>query len=325
MHDSPQSAVGNEYFPADIFTGFGAAKTKFILNAAKEGKKADVVILSHINLLLAAWLIKKKNPSTQIILMAHGIEIWGKISAQKRMMLNVCDKIVSVSTYTKNRIIEEQGFPIDKCFVLNNCIDPFLQRPLVKKRAANLIDRYNLKENDIVLFTLTRLSERDRYKGYDYVLESLQNIIKRHPNLKYILAGGYTENEKLFIDSKIALYGLSEVVILTGFLPDDELAQHFSMTDIYIMPSIKEGFGIVFVEAMYYGVPVIAGNADGSVDALLNGELGMLIETESKDAITAALEKMIKNKETYKPNGTLLMENFGYEAYKRKIETLLVS
>ncbi len=325
MHDPAQSAINNEYFPADIFTGFGAAKTKFILTAAKEGVKADVVILSHINLLLAAWLIKKRNPSTQIILMAHGIEIWGKISAQKRMMLNVCDKIVSVSTYTKNRIIDEQGVAAVKCFVLNNCIDPFLQRPLVKKRIANLIDRYNLKEDDIVLFTLTRLSERDRYKGYDYVLESLQSIIKKYPNLKYILAGGYTKTEKEFIDSKIEIYGLNDVVILTGFLPDDELAHHFSMTDIYIMPSIKEGFGIVFVEAMYYGVPVIAGNTDGSVDALLNGKLGMLIETESKDAITAALEKMIVNKEAYKPNDELLLDNFGYESYKSKIETLLVS
>jgi phosphatidyl-myo-inositol dimannoside synthase len=323
MHDPKESAIDNQYFPSDIFTGFNAAKTTFILNAVKEGKKADVVILSHINLLLAAWLIKKTNPHTQIILMAHGIEIWGTLSKQKKMMLAVCDKIVSVSNYTKNRIIAEQGIDVSKCFVLNNCIDPFLQRPTMKYRHIDLIKKYNLKTDDIVLLTLTRLSARDRYKGYDYVLDALVDIVKKHSTIKYILAGGYTDTEKIFIEEKIAKNNLMSNVMLTGYLPEVELANHFSMADIYIMPSIKEGFGIVFVEAMYYGVPVIAGNADGSVDALLNGAVGLLIETENKVAISEALNKMIENNSRYTPDDKLLMSNFGYEAYKKNLEAIL--
>ena len=95
------------------------------------------------------------------------------------------------------------------------------------------------------------------------------------------------------------------------------------MADIYVMPSTKEGFGIVFIEAMYYGVPVIAGNQDGSVDALLNGELGLLIEPNNAAAIANAVEEMMTNKERYKPNHQLLMNNFGYDAYKRKLEMVL--
>ena len=70
---------------------------------------------------------------------------------------------------------------------------------------------------------------------------------------------------------------LSESVIFTGYVKDEEVAAHFSIADIYIMPSTKEGFGIIFIEAMFYGKPVIAGNKDGSADALQNGTLGILV------------------------------------------------
>ena len=87
--------------------------------------------------------------------------------------------------------------------------------------------------------------------------------------------------------------GLQQQVIFTGFVPDEELADHFNLADIYIMPSEKEGFGIVFIEAMFYHKPVIAGNKDGSVDALLNGSLGLLVNPESLDEVTCALIRMI--------------------------------
>ena len=89
------------------------------------------------------------------------------------------------------------------------------------------------------------------------------------------------------------------------------------------MPSTKEGFGIVFIEAMYYRLPVIAGNKDGSTDALLNGELGLLIEPNSSIEIEKAVNKIIENKKAYKPNRQLLMENFGYDVYKKKLQQIL--
>ena len=77
------------------------------------------------------------------------------------------------------------------------------------------------------------------------------------------------------------------------------------------MPSEKEGFGIVFIEAMFYGKPVIAGNKDGSVDALCNGELGLLVDPGSVTEIATAIKKMLVNpaafsflhRHTYLPAG----------------------
>ncbi len=323
MHDGKEAADDNPYFPADIFSGFEAAKANFILKAVSEGLKSNIVILSHINLLVAAWLIKKASPSTTIILMAHGIEVWKPFTKRQLAMLRACDKIVSVSNFTKEKIQTLHHLPNEKCLVLNNCIDPFLQRPTEKERSFELMKRYGITNNDIVLLTLTRLSFRDRYKGYDYVLTSLVKIVEENKNVKYILAGSYEASEKMYIVEMIARLGLKAHVVITGFLAEEELPAHFELADIYVMPSVKEGFGIVFVEAMYYGTPVIAGNADGSTDALLDGKLGILIKPDDTLAITDALQKMITNKFEYKPNHALLMENFGYENYKRKLEVVI--
>ena len=323
MHDSNNDALGNSYFPAECFTGYNAAKVSFIRDAVKEGVKSTIVIISHFNLLLAAWLIKKINSNTKIILLAHGIEVWQPLNTRQLKMLHCCDRIISVSNFTKHTIMELHNLPESKCVVLNNCIDPFLEKPTVKTKSELLLKRYGFNDNDIILLTLTRLSLKDRYKGYCFVLEALQEIIKTKPNIKYLLAGSYESDEKEFIEKLILSYNLKSSVIITGFIKEDELPAHFSLADIYVMPSIKEGFGIVFVEAMYYGVPVIAANVDGSSDALLQGELGLLTNPESAKEVTKALNKMLENYDAYLPNQKLLMDNFGYEAYKNKLEKLL--
>jgi phosphatidyl-myo-inositol dimannoside synthase len=324
MHDANETAIGNPYFSSDIFRGYGAAKATFILDAVKIGKKCDIVILSHINLLVVAWLIKKRNPNTTIILLAHGIEIWGELSPQKQKMLGVCDKVVSVSTFTKDTIIAQHKIDTNKCFVLNNCIDPFLVRPKVKNKDEQLMKRYQLNKDDIVLLTLSRLSSKDRYKGYDFIIDAMVNIVKKYKNVRHILAGGADKEEKIFLENKIAENGLDGHVILAGYLPEEELANHFSLADVYIMPSIKEGFGIVFVEAMYYRLPVIAGNVDGSTDALLNGKLGLLINPEDTNVIYDGIEQMILNRKAYIPDDKLLLNNFGYEAYKNNLKKILL-
>ncbi|MEP6926879.1 MAG: glycosyltransferase, partial [Ginsengibacter sp.] len=129
MYDKQRDAFNNPYFPAENFRGFGIDKLRFIKEMVQVGSKSNVVILSHINLLLIGWLIKKIAPHTKIILLAHGIEIWYPLNDRKRKMLQSCDKILAVSNYTSNKIIEVHGLAKEKCAVLNNCLDPFLPLP----------------------------------------------------------------------------------------------------------------------------------------------------------------------------------------------------
>lgn len=321
MHDSQASAVDNPYFPTEIFTGFNVFKFRFMWYAVRQGCTSKVIILSHVNLLPAGWIIKLIKPTAKLVMFAHGIEIWGRMNFMKKIMLKSCDEIVSVSSYTKNKIIEVHGIDEKKCSVINNCLDPYLPLPKNVKAEQGFRHKYGFQPGDRILFTLSRLSAKERYKGYDKVMEALVRI--NRPEVKYLIAGSYDRTEKEFIDETIARLGLKERVVLAGFIPEEEVAPHFAMSDIYVMPSVKEGFGIVFIEAMYYGLPVIAGNEDGSVDALCNGELGILVKPDSVEEIKNAIEKLLKGEKALMPNRLLLEEHFSYANYKMKINDLL--
>ncbi|MDQ2719727.1 MAG: asparagine synthase (glutamine-hydrolyzing) [Bacteroidota bacterium] len=324
MYDE-QSDADEKYFPAKNFTGFGIKRFKFTRQCVYKGIKNDTVILSHVNLLPVGYLIKLLSPKTKLLLITHGIEAWEPMTGLRKDMLFKCDKILSVSKYTKGVITKLNSFPEDKIQVINNCLDPFLDEPDKQEKNYHLLKRYGLQPEDIVLMTLTRLATRERYKGYDIVIESVQKLIETHPHLKYLIVGKYDNEEKSRLDNMIEESGLKDHVIFTGFVPDEELAGHFKLADIYIMPSEKEGFGIVFIEAMYYNKPVIAGNTDGSTDALLDGRLGLLVNPKSLEEVTVAITSMISNKAQYLPDRKLLMDNFSYPVYKEKWRKILKS
>lgn len=323
MYEKQSLGDGNKYFPSEFFYSFRKHKARFVWKSLLAGRKSDIVILSHINLLVVGWMIKKIHPRTKIILFTHGIEVWGDLSKRRKMMLRNCDRIISVSRFTSDILCEKQGVSRKNAFVLNNCLDPFLPQKVKGIIRDQLKQRYGFSDNDKILFTLTRMSARERYKGYDKVIESIPGIIEEIPNLKYLIAGPYDEEEKLFLTTLIDRLELSDRVKLAGFIKDDELIDHFKMADAYVMPSMKEGFGIVFIEAMFYELPVIAGNIDGSVDALMNGELGILVNPNRVDEIATAILNVIKSRDTYLPDRKKLISHFGYDTYKEKLKKLI--
>ena len=322
MHDKNEDALNNKYFPPQIFRGFAKAKMGFVLSSVKAGSKAGTVILSHINLLLVGWLIKKISPATKLILLAHGIEIWGPLSPFKKKMLNTCDEIFCVSSYTASVIQQQHAIAGSKCKVLNNCLDPFLPAPALNNN-KNILSQYGIKTGDPVLFMLTRLAGTERRKGYDKVIAAIAKLKNNFPGIRYVMAGKCDAEEKKYLQQLIDSLGLEGHIIFTGFIVDEEIAAYFQSADIYVMPSKKEGFGIVFIEAMYYGLPVIAGNKDGSVDALAKGALGILIDPDDTTAIYDAIKKVLENKNAFIPDRELLMKHFSFETYKNNLEGLL--
>jgi glycosyltransferase involved in cell wall biosynthesis len=322
MHDKVHEADDNKYFPSEIFRGFKGKQIKFVTSSVKAGLRSDILILSHINLLIVAWLVKKIAPKKKIILFAHGIEVWQQLSKRKRSMLKCCTQVFSVSNFTCKQLHQLHGLPSQKCIVLNNCLDPFLPLPLEVKN-QQILGKYGFNDTHKILFTLTRLSSTERYKGYDKVMESVTKLKVKYPELRFFLAGTYDMAEKEFLEALKQKSDLNEYLYTPGYIPDEELGNYFSMADLYVMPSIKEGFGIVFIEAMYYGLPVIAGNLDGSVDALCNGALGILVDPNNQEEITNAIEKVIENRNAFIPNRDLLMKKFSYDTYKNNLTTLL--
>jgi phosphatidyl-myo-inositol dimannoside synthase len=316
-----------KYILKEQFKGFGGNRISFSVAAVAEGIRSDVVILSHINLLFFALLIKRLSPKTKIILFVHGIEVWREIKNWKGDFLRKDCEIWAVSSYTSTQMQERHQVPAERIKIVHNCLDPFLEIPTNFLKPVELLDRYGLKSTDPVLFTLTRLSSSELYKGYDMVIATIPVLIRTFPGIKYLIAGKADEAEQNRLIRLIQDSGLQNNVILLGFVPEEELSEHFLLADVFVMPSRKEGFGIVFIEASACGCKTIAGNQDGSVDALLNGRLGTLVSPIDKDAISQAILSDLKQGKTEESSRliqSLCMENFSYKAYSEKIKDLIL-
>jgi phosphatidylinositol alpha-1,6-mannosyltransferase len=316
-----------QYVPAQNFRAFHGNKLAFVLRAVKNGAESDTVILSHINLSVIGLLIKILNPRCQVYLIAHGIEIWRPVSFTKKALLKRCDKIICVSNYTKQQTVKWHNVNPAICTVLNNALDPFFNLPEKFKKPDFLLKKYNLNFENPILLTLTRLAETEHYKGHEQVIRVIGKLRVKFPGIKYILAGQYDSTEKIRINELISINKVQEQVILTGFIKESELPDYFLLADLFVLPSKKEGFGIVFIEALACGLPVICGNADGSVDAIRNGELGTAIDVENLVALEDAIIQSLRTPITLKNRQELQAQclyNFNEQNYINNLERMFL-
>lgn len=315
------------YLSADRFKGFNIKRKTFVTNAIKIAPKANVIIITHINMAVIGLAIKLINPKCKVWLVAHGIEVWRPVSFIKRLFLKRCDKIICVSNFTRQEMIRWHNVDPDKCEVLNNAIDSFMKLPTNFTRPKHLLERYNLTTDNVILFTLTRLASTEQYKGYEQVIKVINKLKPSIPNIKYILAGQHDAIEEARLKQLITQYKVEDQVILTGFIDETELTDHFILADLFALPSKKEGFGIVFIEALACGLPVICGNVDGSLDAIRNGELGEAINPDDLVELENMLEKCLKNLPTIDTRQRLqkqCLHYFNEDNYMNKLQNLLI-
>ena len=317
MHDK-RAERSEPYFPSQFFKGFSGNKLKFVFRALFTGIHQRIVVLSHINLLLPGYLVKLFSPSTKLVLIAHGIEVWQPLSWFQKKMLKKIDLVLPVSVFSKEKMKLLYGLPEQKFLVLNNALDPQLPPPVAGSEKNKWRKKYGIDENAVVLMTLSRLSAKEINKGYDKVLFAIKELKSGLPSITYLFVGKYDEAEKSRLEKVSRDLGIGNVLLFTGFVPDEEVSFFYNMADIYIMPSEKEGFGISFIEAMYYGLPVIAGNRDGTTDALLNGKLGTLVDPRSPEELVSAVKNIVANRNNFIPDRQLLMEHFSYRVYREK-------
>ncbi|HWD90017.1 MAG TPA: glycosyltransferase family 4 protein [Mucilaginibacter sp.] len=312
LYDSRYDLMG-QYLSAKNFAGFGRSKFRMGMKTLSTATKADVVILSHINLALIGMVIKMLKPKCSLWLVAHGIEVWRPLSFAKRTFLKrYCDKVICVSAFTKSQMFKWHQLDGEKCVVLNNAIDPFIRQPDEFEKPDYLVNRYNLGPANKIIFTLTRLASSEQYKGYEQVIKAVGRLKLRFPGIKYILSGQYDAMEEMRIRDLIRACDVEDEVILTGFLDENELVDHFLLADLFVLPSKKEGFGIVFIEALACGLPVICGNADGSVDAIRNGELGIAINVDSPDELERTIIPYLETPLTVATRESLQSRCLGY-------------
>jgi phosphatidyl-myo-inositol dimannoside synthase len=258
---------------------------------------------------------------------AYGIDVWDVKDPLKIQALRGAEKIISIGEYTRNRLIQEQHIPIDKIPLLPVTFDA--SRFAISPKPNYLLARYNLKPEQPIILTVTRLSSEDRYKGYDQIIQALPQILAQLPNAHYLLVGKGDDRPR--IEKMIADLQLQDYVTLAGFIPDEEICDHYNLCDVFAMPSKGEGFGIVYLEALACGKPTLGGNQDGAIDALCQGELGILVNPDDINEIAQALiqilQKTYDHPLLYHPQALRerAIEIFGFERFQETLLKLLAT
>lgn len=252
-------------------------------------QRPKLVISTHINFTLAAYWLKRV-AGIPYWAVAHGVDAWEIDNSALQTALKSADRILAVSNYTRDRLIEEQNLDPSCISLLPNTFDA--DRFEITPKPQHLLARYQLTPEQPVILTVARLDNSERYKGYDKILQALPAIRQTIPNIHYLIVGKGSDRDR--IEKLITLLDLQDNVTLAGFVTDEELNDHYNLGDVFAMPSKGEGFGIVYLEALACGKPVLAGNCDGAIDALCDGELGILVDPDDVSAIASNLTEIIQ-------------------------------
>lgn len=263
-------------------------------------RRPDLIVVGHANFsLLAAWINRLLGIPYWII--AYGIEVWDEHGRQQAKNLRRASRILAISNFTRDRLVQDQGLDRSKIVILPVSFDPDRFRPAPKD--LSLLAELEIDPGRRIILTICRLADAERYKGYDQILEAMPAILRAVPDAHYILAGEGPDADR--VRRLVVSLGLERQVTLAGLVPDERIAAYYNLCDVFAMPSKREGFGIVYLEALSCGKPVLAGDQDGSREAICNGLLGVLVNPDITgqivDSLVAILTKTHPHPLIYQP------------------------
>jgi glycosyltransferase involved in cell wall biosynthesis len=286
--------------------------------------RPDFVITAHVNFAPVARMVKKflRIPYAAV---GHGVEVWEIRNESVRRALRSASVLLAVSHFTRARMAAELRVDANTIAILPNTFDPAQFYPEPKPHF--LLKRYGLERPQPTILTIARLASAERYKGYDQILRALPIVRSQYPNVHYVLGGRGPDKPR--VEKLIRELEVGKNVTLAGYIPDYELRNHYNLCDVFAMPSKGEGFGIVFLEALACAKPVLAGNKDGSVDAVLNGELGALVDPDHIGQIADELQKIIHHSHQSGADAAnekiraRVIEAYAYEHFQRTLADVL--
>jgi glycosyltransferase involved in cell wall biosynthesis len=240
----------------------------------------------------AGYLFKRANPKTPFILSVQEGENFGRrilFGYLFKKIFKNADLIQVISNFLETWS-RKMGA---KCpvIVVPNAVDfKYFSTHKNTQEEYALKQKLNKKPNDIFLITTSRLVKKN---DVETIIESLKYLSEE---VKFLVLGtGRLENK---LGEKVKELKLGDRVKFLGFIKNTDLPLYLHISDIFIRPSLSEGFGISYVEAMAAGIPVIATPVGGIVDFLKDGETGLFCEVKNPKSIAQKVEKLIKDKES---------------------------
>ena len=254
----------------------------------------DVIFCGHLYMAPLAALLSKL-AGAPVWLQLHGIEAWHRPSFLQRWAAERAQLVTAVSRHTRRLFLNWANCAPETIKVLPNTVD---ERFSPGPKPDALLDRYQLRGKKVLL-TVSRLAASERYKGHDRVIQAVAELRSSLPDIVYVVAGDGDDRPRL--EQLASELGVIELVRFIGHVPDSELPDLYRSADVFIMPSTGEGFGIVFLQALASGIPVIGGDNDGSRDPLRDGLDGYLVSADNPKVLPEAIGKILLGSDPLNP------------------------
>lgn len=240
------------------------------------------VIHAHDWLTYFAGIAAKRVSGKPLVVHMHATEydrsgenINTQTYAIERAGMHAADRVIAVSNLTRNIVIEKYGVPAEKVVTVHNAVRFAENGSAAPERGVS----------DKIITFLGRITYQ---KGPDYFVEAAAKVLKRVPNVRFVMAGsGDMMNH---IIRRVARLGIADRFHFTGFLRGEDVHRMFQLSDVYVMPSVSEPFGISPLEAMRSNVPVIISKQSGVAEVL---DYAVKVDYWDVDAMADAMYALI--------------------------------
>ncbi len=263
---------GYKYFQTDesgkfhFAGGYGADLMNEIRNYAIIGniiaqENEFDVIHAHDWLTYPAGIAAKEATGKPLVVHVHATDFdrsGGRVNPvvydiEKRGM-EAADKVITVSNLTRNTVIDKYGIPADKVVTVYNAVDPIRS------------DYNNYAHKGVNEKIVTFLGRITMQKGPEYFIEAAHKVLQKMDNVRFVMAGNGDMMEKMV--RRAASLKIMDHFSFTGFLRGQDVYSMLRMSDLYVMPSVSEPFGISPLEAMQSNVPVLISYQSGVAEIL---------------------------------------------------------
>ena len=289
--------------------------------------KPDYIWIGHVNFSGFCWILSKIfSPKTKTVLNVYGLEVWSGLTWDAGIGLKNVDHVISDCHNTAEYIGENNLRPKGSIEVIWDCVDLDKFKP-IDEITSGIISKYKLpsKDNNFIILTLGRISKEAAHKGYERLLIVFSKLVKTNPEAHLVFAG--KGNMVDFLKQETIKLKIQDKVSFTGMVHDNDLAALYSYADIFSLVSdVAEGRGegipLTPLEAMACGTPIIVGNQDGSLEAIIENKNGRAIDPFNLTQHEIIIKEMINNTELYeeiKLNTRIVAEKyFSYQDFKLK-------
>jgi len=299
LNDTPElhrmSVAGREF----VFTGSERAKGRFTATAMRSARRhAKLVVAAHPYLAPVVQAMRIAAPRMKSIVVAHGIEVWEPLSTLRRRALRGANLILTPTKDTADHIATQQQIPRNRVRVLPWALDPDFEALAAATSQSALPANF---PSGRVILTVGRWQANERYKGMDTLVSALPRLLHEWTDLQLVAVG--EGDDQAWLEQLAEGCGVRRHVHFFSGLSYSELAACYSACEIFALPSRGEGFGLVYLEAMARGKPVIGGAHGGAPEVIDDGRSGYLVQHGDAPQLATSIETLLANPEMAREMG----------------------